>query len=200
MLFVKKKDGTFRMCINYRELNKLTIKNKYPLPQVEDLFDQLRGSNIFSKINLCLGYHQVKIKEEYISTTAFRMRCRHYEFLVMPFGLSNVPAIFMGLVNRFFYPFLDRFVIIFIYDILVYSRDRRQHEEHLRISLETLRKERLFTKYKKCEFWLDKVIFLGHIVLSRGTEVDPAKVDAVSSWRIPTNISEVHIFLDLARY
>ncbi|KAK6146086.1 hypothetical protein DH2020_019955 [Rehmannia glutinosa] len=148
VLFVKKKDGSFRMCIDYRELNKLTIKNKYPLPRIEDLFDQLTGASVFSKIDLRSGYHQVKVKENDIPKTAFRTRYGHYEFVVMPFGLSNVPAVFMDLMNRVFHPYLDNFVIMFIDDILIYSWNKKQHEEHLRIVLEILRKERL---YEKCE-------------------------------------------------
>jgi hypothetical protein len=200
VLFVKKKDGTMRMCIDYRELNKLTIKNKYPLPRIEDLFDQLKGASVFSKIDLRSGYHQLKIKLDDIPKTAFRTRYGHYEFTVMPFGLTNAPAVFMDLMNRVFHQYLDVFVIVFIDDILVYSRDSHQHEEHLRIVLGTLRKEKLYAKFKKCEFWLDRVGFLGHTVSAQGIEVDQSKVEAVTNWRKPTNVGEVRSFLGLAGY
>ena len=139
ILFVKKKDGSHRMCIDYRELNKLTVKNRYPLPRIDDLFDQLQGASWFSKIDLRSGYHQVRVRDEDVQKTAFRTRYGHYEFVVMPFGLTNAPAVFMDLMNRVCRPMLDRSVIVFIDDILVYSRSREQHEEHLREVLEVLR-------------------------------------------------------------
>ncbi|GJS00109.1 putative reverse transcriptase domain-containing protein [Tanacetum coccineum] len=143
ILFVKKKDGSFRMCIDYRELNKLTVKNHYPLPRINDLFDQLQGSNIYSKIDLRSGYHQLRVREEDIPKTAFRTRYAHYEFRVMPFGLTNAPAVFMDLMNRVCKPYLDKFVIVFIDDILIYSRNEKEHEEHLKTILELLKKEEL---------------------------------------------------------
>ncbi|KAL5551368.1 hypothetical protein UlMin_001544 [Ulmus minor] len=164
VLFVKKKDGTLRMCIDYRELNKVTIKNRYPLPRIDDLFDQLKGATIFSKIDLRSGYHQLKIKEEDVPKSAFRTRYGHYEFLVMTFGLTNAPAAFMDLMNRVFKEFLDKFVIVFIDDILIYSKTKEEHEEHLRITLRTLEEHKLYAKFSKCEFWLDKVHFLRHVV------------------------------------
>ncbi|CAA0806248.1 Uncharacterized mitochondrial protein AtMg00860, partial [Striga hermonthica] len=200
VLFVKKKDSSMRMCIDYRELNNLTVKNKYPLPRIEDLFDQLRGASVFSKIDLRSGYHQLKIKESDVSKTAFRTRYGHYEFVVMPFGLSNAPVVFMDLMNCVFHPYLDRFIIVFIDDILVYSRDLEEHKEHLRIVLETLRREKLYAKFSKCEFWLDRVAFLGHIVTARGIEVDPGKIEAVSKWETPKNASDIRSFLGLAGY
>ena len=200
VLFVKKKDGTLRLCIDYRELNKITVKNKYPLPRIDDLFDQLQGASVFSKIDLRSGYHQLKIKEEDIPKTAFRTRYGHYEFLVMPFGLTNAPAAFMDLMNRVFKQYLDKFVIVFIDDILIYSRDKEEHKEHLKIVLQVLKEKQLYAKFKKCEFWLEQVVFLGHVVSKDGISVDPSKVEAVIKWPTPTNVSEVRSFLGLAGY
>ncbi|GJV72958.1 putative nucleotidyltransferase, ribonuclease H [Tanacetum coccineum] len=168
ILFVKKKDGSFRMCIDYRELNKLTVKNRYPLPRIDDLFDQLQGSSIYSKIDLRSGYHQLRVREEDIPKTAFRTRYGHYEFRVMPFGLTNAPAVFMDLMNRVCKPYLDKFVIVFIDDILIYSRNKKEHEEHLKTILELLKKEELYAKFSKCEFWINTVKFLGHVIDSSG--------------------------------
>ncbi|GJZ00505.1 retrotransposon protein, putative, ty3-gypsy subclass [Tanacetum coccineum] len=164
VLFVKKKDGAMRMCIDYRELNKLTIKNRYPLPRIDDLFDQLQGACCFSKIDLRSGYHQLRVREEDIPKTAFRTRYGHFEFTVMPFGLTNAPAIFMDLMNRVCKPYLDKFVIVFIDDILIYSKSEEEHEVHLKTILDLLKKEKLYAKFSKCEFWLKEVQFLGHVV------------------------------------
>ncbi|GJX10468.1 putative reverse transcriptase domain-containing protein [Tanacetum coccineum] len=158
VLFVKKKDGSFQMCIDYRELNKLTVKNRYPLPRIDDLFDQLQGSSVYSKIDLRSGYHQLRVREEDIPKTAFRTRYGHYEFQVMPFGLTNAPAVFMDLINRVCKPYLDKFVIVFNDDILIYSRNKKEHEEHLKAILELLKKEELYAKFSKCEFWIPKVL------------------------------------------
>ena len=158
-MFVKKKDGSMRLCIDYRELNKVTTKNKYPLPRIDDLFDQLQGAAIFSKIDLRSGYHQLLVRTEDVPKTTFRTRYRHYEFLVMPFGLTNAPAVFMDLMNRVFRPYLDQFVIVFIDNILIYSKTKKEHEEHVRIALQTLRENQLFTEFSKCEFWLKEVKF-----------------------------------------
>ncbi|KAL4020645.1 hypothetical protein IC575_019426 [Cucumis melo] len=153
VLFVKKKDGSMRLCIDYRELNKVTVKNRYPLPRIDDLFDQLQGATVFSKIDLRSGYHQLRIKDEDVPKTAFRSRYGHYEFIVMSFGLTNAPAVFMDLMNRVFREFLDTFVIVFIDDILIYSKTEAEHEEHLRMVLQTLRDNKLYAKFSKCEFW-----------------------------------------------
>ncbi|GJY48552.1 reverse transcriptase domain-containing protein [Tanacetum coccineum] len=200
ILFVKKKDGSFRMCIDYRELNKLTVKNRYPLPRTDDLFDQLQGSSIYSKIDLRSGYHQLRVREEDIPKTAFRTRYGHYEFRVMPFGLTNAPAVFMDLMNRVCKPYLDKFVIVFIDDILIYSRNEKEHEEHLRTILELLKKEELYAKFSKCGFWINTVKFLGHVIDSSGIHVDPAKIEAVKNWASPTTPSEIRQFLGLAGY
>ena len=164
VLFVKKKDGTWRLCIDYRQLNKVTIRNKYPLPRIDDLFDQLQGAKVFSKIDLRSGYHQLRIRESDILKTAFRTRYGHYEFIVMSFGLTNAPAAFMDLMNRVFRPYLDWFVIVFIDDILVYSRSELEHERHLGLVLQTSRRQQLYAKFNKCEFWFSRVGFLGHVV------------------------------------
>ncbi|GJZ11117.1 putative reverse transcriptase domain-containing protein [Tanacetum coccineum] len=151
-LFVKKKDGSFWMCIDYWELNKLTVKNRYPLLRIDDLFDQLQGSSVYSKIELRSGYHQLRVREEDIPKTAFRNRYGHYEFQVMSFGLTNAPAVFMDLMNQVYKPYLDKFVIVFIDDILIYSKSKQEHEEHLKLILELLKKEELYAKFSKCEF------------------------------------------------
>ena len=152
VLFVKKKDGTMRLCVDYRQLNRATIKNKYPLPRIDDLFDQLQGAAVFSKINLRSGYHQLRIKGEDVPKTAFRTRYGHYEFLVVPFGLTNAPAAFMALMNGVFQPYLDKFVIVFIDDILVYSKSKQEHQQHLTVVLQTSRENQLYAKLSKCEF------------------------------------------------
>ncbi|GKB00221.1 putative nucleotidyltransferase, ribonuclease H, partial [Tanacetum coccineum] len=180
VLFVKKKDGALRMCIDYRELNKLTVKNCYPLPRIDDLFDQLQGARYFSKIDLRSGYHQLRVHEDDIPKTAFRMRYGHFEFTVMPFGLTNAPAVFMDLMNRVCKPYLYKFVIVFIDDILIYSKTKEDHEVHLKLVLELLKKERLYAKFSKCEFWLQEVHFLGHVVNHNGIHVDPSKIEAIS--------------------
>ncbi|GJW35915.1 putative reverse transcriptase domain-containing protein [Tanacetum coccineum] len=198
--FVKKKDGSFRMCIDYQELNKLTVKNRYPLPRIYDLFDQLQGSSIYSKIDLRSGYHQLRVKDEDIPNTAFRTLYGHYEFQVMPFGLTNAPTVFMDLMNRVCKLYLDKFVIVFIDDILIYSRNKEEHTNHLRIILELLKKEKLYAKFSKCDFWISIVQFLGHVIDSQGIHVDPAKIEAVKNWASPTTPTEVRQFLGLAGY
>ncbi|GJX38275.1 putative nucleotidyltransferase, ribonuclease H [Tanacetum coccineum] len=200
ILFVKKKDGSFRMCIDYRELNKLTVKNRYPLPMIDDLFDQLQGSSVYSKIDLRSGYHQLRVRDEDIPKTVFRTRYGHYEFQVMPFGLTNAPAVFMDLMNHVCKSYLDKFVIVFIDDILIYSRNKEEHTNHLRIILELLKKDKLYAKFSKCDFWISIVQFLGHVIDSQGIHVDPAKIEAVKNWASPTTPTEVHQFLGLAGY
>jgi hypothetical protein len=200
VLFVTKKDGNMRMCIDYRSLNEVTIKNKYPLPWIDDLFDQLQGAKYLSKIDLRSRYHQLRIKEADIRKTAFVTRYGQYEFTVMPFGLTNTPAFFMNLMNKVFMKELDKFVVVFIDDILIYSKSREDHEHHLRIVLGRLRAHQLYVKLSKCEFWLEKIAFLGHILTAEGIEVDPSKVEAVSKWKQSSNVSEVRSFLRMAGY
>ncbi|GJS38316.1 putative reverse transcriptase domain-containing protein [Tanacetum coccineum] len=200
VLFVKKKDGSFRMCIDYRELNKLTIKNCYPLPKIDDLFDQLQGSYYFSKIDLRSGYHQLRVHEDDIPKTTFRTRYGHFEFTVMPFGLTNAPAIFMDLMNRVCGPYLDKFVIVFIDDILIYSKTREEHEMHLGLVLELLKKEKLYAKFSKCEFWLREMQFLRHVINGDGIHIYSSKIEAVRNYEAPRTLTEVRSFLGLAGY
>ncbi|CAN6462677.1 unnamed protein product [Victoria cruziana] len=200
VLFVKKKDGSMHLCMDYRMLNQVTVKNKYPLLRIDDLLDQLSGATVFSKIDLRSGYHQVRIREDDVSKTVFRTRYSHYEFLVLPFGLTNAPAVFMDLMNRIFKEFLDLFVIVFIDDILIYSPDHETHAMHLRMVLETLRMHHLYGKTSKCDFWLTEITFLGHVISAQGVTVDPGKVEAVVGWPRPTNVTKVRGFLGLARY
>ncbi|GJS41847.1 putative reverse transcriptase domain-containing protein [Tanacetum coccineum] len=172
VLFVKKKDGSFRMCIDYR-------------------------SRVYSKIDLRSGYHQLRVREEDIPKTAFRTRYGHYEFQVMPFGLTNAPAVFMDLMNKVCKPYLDRFVIVFIDDILIYSKSIKEHEGHLKLILKLLKEEELYAKFSKCEFWLSKVQFLGHVIDSEGIHVDPAKIESIKDWASPKTPTEIRQFLGL---
>ncbi|KAK1602548.1 hypothetical protein QYE76_037397 [Lolium multiflorum] len=199
VLFVDKKDGASRLCTDYRKLNDVTIKNKYPLPKIEDLFDQLTGATVFSKIDL-RTYHQLKIRATDIPKTAFTTRYGLYEYNVMSFGLTNAPAYFMNLMNKIFMNFLDKFVVVFIDDILIYSKTEEEHEQHLEIILETLRQHKLYAKFSKCEFWLKEVGFLGHILSAGGIDVDPSKIKTVEEWKAPTTQTEVRAFLGLAGY
>jgi hypothetical protein len=199
-LFVEKKDKEMRLCVDYRPLNAVTIKNKYPFPRIDILFDQLAGAQMFTKIDLRSGYHQIKIRAEDIPKTAFTMRYGLYEYLVMSFGLTNAPAHFMYLMNSVFMPELDKFVMVFIDDILIYSRSMEEHEEHLRIVLQWLREHQLYAKFSKCEFWIKEVPFLCHVVSPEGIAVDPGKVKEVWEWKPKTSVSEVQSFLGLAGY
>jgi hypothetical protein len=175
-LFVKKKGRMLRICIDYRELNKVSIKNKYHLPRINDLLDQLQGASIFSKIDLWSGYHQVRVKEGDIPKAAFGTRYRHYEFLVMSFGLKNAPTVFMDTMNRDFHNYLDQFIVVFIEDILIYSKCQEDHDVHLHKALERLQQEQLYAKLEKCEFWLDHVSFLRHVISREVVLVDPENV------------------------
>jgi hypothetical protein len=200
VLFVKKKDGTLRLCIDYKQLNKVTIKNKYPLPRIDDLFDQLGGAPIFSKIDLRSGYHEVQIKGEDIHKNAFRMRYGHYEFVVVPFGLTNAPATFMCLMNNVLNKLLDKFVLGFINDILIYTKNRKEHEEHLRFVLQVLREHQLYAKFNKCEFFQKKIHYLGHVLFEEGVEVDLEKIKSIMEWPTPKDVSDIRSFMGLAGY
>nr|GFA57542.1 putative reverse transcriptase domain-containing protein [Tanacetum cinerariifolium] len=200
VLFVKKKNGSFHICIDYHELNKLTVKNRYPLSRINDLFDQLQGSSVYSKIDLRSGYHQLHIKEDDIPITIFRTQHGHFKFQVMPFGLTNAPAVFMDLMNRVCKTYLDKFVIVFIDDILVYSKDEKEHEKHLKIILELLKKERLYAMFSKCDFWLYSIQSLGHVIDRNGVHFDLVKTKAIKNWAAPMTPMEVRQFLRLACY
>nr|AAT73648.1 putative polyprotein [Oryza sativa Japonica Group] len=197
---LKKKDHTQRMCVDYRALNDVTIKNKYPLPRIDDLFDQLKGATVFSKIDLRSGYHQLRIKEEDIPKTAFTTRYGLFECTVMSFRLTNAPAFFMNLMNKVFMEYLDKFVVVFIDDILIYSQTKEEHEKHLRLALEKLREHQLYAKFSKCEFWLSEVKFLGHVISAGGVAIDPSNVESVTNWKQPKIVSEIRSFLGLAGY
>jgi hypothetical protein len=200
VLLVEKKDGAKRMCVDYRDLNAVTIKNKHPSPRIEDLFDQLQGACVFSKIDLRSGYHQLKICPEDIPKTAFTCKYGLYEYTVMSFGLTNAPAFFMHLMNKVFMDYLDTFVVIFIDNILIYSKLEAEHEKHLRLVLQRLREHKLYAKLSKCEFWIDEVPFLGHVISKGGIAVDPGKVKDVLNWVVPQTVKEVRSFLGLAGY
>ncbi|GKD72795.1 putative reverse transcriptase domain-containing protein [Tanacetum coccineum] len=195
VLFVKNKDGSFWMCIDYHELNKLIMKNRYPLLRIDDFFDQLQGSSVYSKIDLRSSYHQLRVHDRDIPKTAFRTRYGHYEFQVMPFGLTNAPIVFMDLMNWVCKPYLHKFMIVFIDDILIYSKSEVEHAKHLKLILELLKKEELYAKFSKCEFWLSKVQFLGHVIDSEGNHVDPAKIESIKDWASPKTPTEIHQFL-----
>jgi hypothetical protein len=188
------------MCVDYRPLNAVTVKNKYPLPRIDILFDQLSKAKVFSKIDLRSGYHQIKIRPEDVPKTALSTRYGLYEYLVMYFGLTNAPAHFMYLMNSVFMPELDKFVVVFIDDILVYSDNEEDHAEHLRIVLTRLREHQLYAKFSKCEFWLREVPFLGHVLSDEGIMADPAKVQEELNWKAPISVHEIQSFLGLAGY
>jgi hypothetical protein len=188
------------MCVDYRSLDEVTIKNKYPLPRIEDLFDQMKGASIFPKVDLRSGYHQLNIWESDIPKTAFRTRYGLYDYTVMSFGLTNVPAYFMYLMNKVFMEYLDKFVVVFIDDILIFSKMEEEHEKHLRMVLDRPRSNQLYAKFSKCEFWLTEVTFLGHVISTRGVSVDPSKVKDVLNWVPLMNALEIRSFLGLAGY
>nr|GFB67309.1 putative reverse transcriptase domain-containing protein [Tanacetum cinerariifolium] len=200
VLFVKKKDGSLRLCIDYRELNKLSMKNQYPLPRIDDLFDQLQGLRVYPKTDLRSGYHQLRVREEDIPKTAFKTRYGRYEFQVMLFGLTNTSTVVMDLMNRVSKPYLDKFMIVFIDDILIYSKRKEEHTEHLKLILEFIKKEELYAKFSKCDFWLSRVQFSGHVIDSEGIHVNPAKIESIKDWASPKTATEIRQFLSLTGY
>jgi hypothetical protein len=199
-IFVKKKDQTLRMCMDYKPLNEVTIKNKYPLPRIDILFDQLTGARVFSKIDLRSGYHQICIRPEDIPKTTFTTRYGLFEYLVMSFGLTNAPTHFTYLMNSVFMPELEKFVMVFIDDILIYSKNEEEHAQHLQIVLTRLREHQLYAKFNKCAFWLEEIQFLGHVLSTNGIAVDPSKVKDILEWKLPTIVHQVQSFLGLVGY
>jgi hypothetical protein len=200
VLFVKKKYGTLRLCIDYKQLNKITIKNKDPLPRINDLFDQVGGAKIFSKLDLRSGYHQVRIKDKDINKTDFRTRYGHYEFVVIPFGLTKALATFMCLVNSIFSQYLDKFVVVFIDDILVYYKTKEEHEESLRIVLQMLRKHKLYAKFDKCDFYQKEIQYLGHVISAKRIIIDPKKIKLIMEWPVPKDVADIQSFIGITRY
>ncbi|CAI7741297.1 unnamed protein product [Closterium sp. NIES-54] len=200
VLFTPKPDGSLHTCIDYRALNKQTIKNKYLIPKIDDLLDQLRGATVFSKLDLRSGYWQIRMADNSIHKTTFRTQYGSYEYLVMPFGLTNAPAIFQAKMNHILRALLDECVVMYLDDILIYSRDMKQHIEHLRRVFKILRRENFYVKLSKSEFALKKVQFLGHTVSAQGVHVDPKKIEAVRTWKTPENVKELQQFLGFANY
>ena len=200
VLFVKKKDGSLRMCVDWRLANKGTIKWKYPLPRIDELLDRLHGASVFSKIDLRSGYNQIRIAEADVPKTAFRTRYGHFEYLVMGFGLTNAPATFMAAMNDIFRPYLDDFVIVYLDDICIYSRSEEEHERHLRKVLSVLRREKYYANLKKCDFFQPEVDFLGFLVSKSGVRPDPKKIQAVQEWPTPKNVKDVQSFLGFANW
>jgi hypothetical protein len=200
VLLTKKKDGTWRFCIDFRALNAITIKDKYPLPRIDELFDRLQGAKYFSKLDLRSGYWQIRVHADDVHKTAFRTRYGSYEWLVLPMGLTNAPATFMHLMNDVFRPYLDQFVVVFLDDILIYSRTLAEHRRHVRLVLDTLRQHQLYAKESKCEFFQDHVEFLGHRIDREGVHMMDEKVKAIRQWPPPKSVDEVRSFLGLAGY
>jgi hypothetical protein len=188
VIFIRKKDGSWRLCIDYHQLNKATIKNQYPLPRIDDLFEKMKGAEMFLKIKLRSRYHKLQIKEEDIPKTAFKTRFEHYEFTVLPFRLTNAPGVFMRLMNGVFHEYLEKFVQVFIGDILIYSWMMEEHDEHFHFVLQCLRENKLYVKLLKLSFYQSMIHYLGHVISGEGITLDPVKVEAIMEWHMLTNV------------
>jgi hypothetical protein len=186
--------------VDYRKLNALIVKNKFPIPIIEDLLDELHGASIFTKLDLRSGYHQIRMHEPDIPKTAFRTYSGHYEYVVMPFGLSNAPGTFQSFMNELFAPHLRKFILVFFDDILIYSQNLEYHANHLAIALKILHDNHMSVKLSKCIFASTKVEYLGHIITGSGVSTDPAKITAISSWPTPESVTQLRGFLGLCGY